>query len=116
MSVTMKNTELMLTERGLQPMQRVQTALDQKVVLNCDKYVPMRSGTLKKAIGTVYGSGKVQYNTPYARPNYYSNMGRGVSGTANGGFRGRLWFSRAKDRFKAAWLNLVRGLAGAKRR
>lgn len=110
----MNPTRKMLTDRQLLPMQRAQTALDQKVVLSCDKYVPMLSGVLKKAIGTVYGSGKIQYNTPYARQNYYSNAGRGNGGITRGGLRGRMWFSRAKTRYKEAWLMLVRGLSGGK--
>ena len=47
MRITMNPTRKMLTDRQLLPMQRVQT-LDQKVVLSCDKYVPMLSGVLKK--------------------------------------------------------------------
>ncbi len=111
MRITMNPTRKMLTDRQLLPMQRVQTALDQKVVLSCDKYVPMLSGVLKKAIGTVYGSGKIQYNTPYARQNYYSNAGRGNGGTTRGGLRGRMWFDRAKSRHKHEWEALVRGLS-----
>lgn len=92
---------------------KVQRYVDTAVVRYCDKYVPMRSGTLKKAIGTVYGSGKVRYNTPYAVENYYHNKGRGSGGTAYGGFRGRLWFERMKAAMGAALAESVRYVAKA---
>jgi hypothetical protein len=56
----------------------------------------MDTGTLKKAIGTVYGDGEVKYNTTYARRNYDLNRGMGNQGTARGGFRGAKWFERMK--------------------
>lgn len=92
---------------------KVQRYVDTAVVRYCDKYVPMRSGTLKKAIGTVYGSGKVRYNTPYAAENYYRNKGRGSGGTAYGGFRGRLWFERMKAAMGTALAESVRYVAKA---
>lgn len=85
-----------IKELGLQKGGRVQRYIDTVVVRLCDKYVPLRTGTLKKANGTVYGSGKVKYSTPYAKSNYYFNAGKGNGGTAHGGFRGRLWLERMK--------------------
>ena len=100
-------------ELELQKGGKVQRYVDTAVVRYCDKYVPMRSGTLKKAIGTVYGSGKVRYNTPYATENYYRNKGRGSGGTAYGGFRGRLWFERMKAAMGVALAESVRYVAKA---
>ena len=85
-----------ITELDLQKGGRVQRYIDTSTVKYCDKYTPVRGGTLKKALGTVYGSGKVKYNVPYAKFNYYFNKGRGDGGTAYGGFRGRLWWERMK--------------------
>lgn len=91
----------------------MQRYIDTAAVRYCDKYVPMRTGTLKKALGTVYGSGKVRYNTPYAAKNYYHNKGRGSGGTAYGGFRGRLWFERMKAAMGKVLAESVRYVAKA---
>ena len=40
-------------------------------------------------LGTVIGSGKIEYLAPYARKQYYEGKG-------DGGNRGRLWFERMK--------------------
>lgn len=109
MRIRINPTAQILAERGLERGGRVQTFVDTSVVRLSDKYVPMQSGTLKKAIGTVYGSGKVRYNTPYARKNYYESAGRGTQGTSFGGLRGRLWF----ERMKSVYLDTI--LAGARR-
>ncbi|MCM1024414.1 MAG: minor capsid protein [Prevotella sp.] len=102
-----------IRELGLQKGGKVQRYTDTAVVRHCDKYVPMRTGILKKANGTVYGSGKVKYNTPYAAENYYRNKGRGSGGTAYGGFRGRLWFERMKAAMGNALAESVRYAANA---
>lgn len=115
MKISMKPLKQLLKDRGLEPNGKVQRFIDTEVVRHNDKYVPMRSGTLKKAVGTVYGSGKVKYCTPYAKENYYNNAGSGKQGTKKGGLRGRLWF----ERMKAVSLNIildgVRKFSGAKR-
>lgn len=115
MRIRLNPTAQILANRGLQTGGRVQTYIDNEVVRLSDRYVPMRSGTLKKAIGTVYGSGEVKYNTPYANRNYYENRGRGTQGTSNGGLRGRLWFERMKAVFKDVILDGARRLSGARR-
>lgn len=102
-----------IRELGLQKGGKVQRFIDTSVVRYCDKYVPMRTGTLKKAPGTVYGSGKVKYSTPYAAQNYYFNKGRGSGGTTYGGFRGRLWLERMKAAMGGALAESIRYVAGA---
>lgn len=69
----------------------------------CDPYVPMQTGMLKKSgiLGTVIGSGIVEYTAPYARRQYYINGGNGLEGTSQGGKRGKLWFERMKANHKA---------------
>jgi hypothetical protein len=108
MRIRINPTAQILAERGLQRGGRVQTYIDNEVVRLSSKYVPMRTGTLKKAIGTVFGSGKVIYGTPYARKNYYENAGRGTNGTASGGLRGRMWFERMKSVYLERILNGAR--------
>lgn len=112
--IEMRPAEEILRARGIQRGGRVQKYIDGKVVSFCDKYVPFRSGLLKRAIGTVYGSGFVRYNTVYARQQYYGNSGRGLQGTARGGLRGRLWFERMKAVHKDDILRGAARIAGAR--
>ena len=79
-------------------MNAAQKVIDSEVLRRSDKYVPFRTGFLKKSgiLGTKIGSGEVIYNAPYADKNYYHNAGRGKQGTATGGLRGKFWFERMK--------------------
>lgn len=119
--VQMNPVEEMLKKRGIERGGEVQKYIDGKVVSLCDKYVPMLTGLLKRAVGTVYGSGYVRYSTPYAKRQYYSNSGhsrgaRAREGTAYGGLRGRLWFERMKAAHKDEILQGAAKMAGAKGR
>ena len=77
---------------------RVLATIDSEVLRRSDKYVPFRTGFLKKSgiLGTEIGNGEVIYNALYADKNYYHNAGRGKQGTALGGLRGKFWFERMK--------------------
>lgn len=92
------HTQEIIRRRGLDRGGRVQKFVDSEVVRYCDPLVPFRTGALKQSgiSGTAKGSGVVQYNSAYARKNYYDNSGHGIEGLANGGQRGRLWFYRMK--------------------
>ena len=96
--VSFKPIKTMLKDRGLDAGGRVQKIVDSEVLRRSDKYVPFRTGFLKKSgiLGTVIGSGEVIYNALYADKNYYHNAGRGKQGTALGGLRGKKWFERMK--------------------
>lgn len=118
--VQLRPTEELLKKRGIERGGEVQKYIDGKVVSLCDKYVPMLTGFLKRAVGTVYGSGFVRYNTPYAKRQYYNNSGRSRGarareGTAYGGLRGRYWFERMKAVHKEEILQGAAKMAGAKR-
>ncbi len=54
--------------------QQAQKFLDSEVLRDSGPYVPFRTGNLWRSgnTGTVIGSGKVEYNAPYARPMYYA--------------------------------------------
>ena len=73
---------------------RAQRFMDSECLRLMDPYVPMRTGALVKSgtLGTVIGSGKIQYIVPYARRQYYENKG-GSPGHPKGG---RLWCERMK--------------------
>lgn len=50
-----------------------QKFIDKEVLTRMKPYTPMRSGRLMQSatLGTVIGSGKIVYNCPYARYQYY---------------------------------------------
>lgn len=81
---------------------KAQKFIDSEVIRLSDPYVPFRTGMLKKSgiSGTVIGSGVVEYIAPYAKPQYYTNAGRGKEGmnktTGVKGLRGSYFFERMK--------------------
>ena len=115
---TIKSTEQLLRERGLNKGGKVQKFIDSEVIRCMDPFTPFRSGTLKKSatLGTVIGSGLIKYTAPYARKNYYENAGRGTEGTQNGGRRGRKWFERMKPVYLSTILSGAAKIAGARRK
>ena len=74
-----------------------QKSVDRNVLRFSDRFVPMDTGVLKKSgtLGTVIGSGLVQYVAPYAKKQYYHGREPGTSKT--GADRGRYWFERMKS-------------------
>lgn len=79
-----------------------QKFIDSEVLRLTDPYVPYRNGKLKESgtLGTVIGSGIVEYTAPYAKNQYYNNKGKGKGGlnASNGakGLRGSFFFERMK--------------------
>lgn len=114
--IQIKPTEELLKDRGLQRGGAVQKYVDSTVVRFCDKYCPFLSGMLKRAKGTVYGSGYVRYDEPYAKKQYYKSSGNGREGTRRGGLRGRKWFERMKAVYCEVILNNAAKIAKAKAR
>lgn len=76
---------------------RLQFAFSQKVADVVDKYVPLDSGQLKDSVNGAasdFKDGKLVYNTPYARRQYYLHeQGKGLHG--ENGLRGSYWGQRA---------------------
>lgn len=115
---TIKSTEQLLRERGLNKGGKVQKFIDSEVIRCMDPFTPFRNGFLKKSatLGTVIGSGIIKYVAPYARRNYYENAGRGTEGTQRDGRRGRKWFERMKPVYLGTILDGAAKLAGARRK
>ena len=103
-----------MKKRGLGKSGRVQQFVDSEVLKRCQDYVPMDSGELIRSgiRCTVVGSGRVKYDTPYARRWYYR------SARFNGApKRGNYWFERMKQEGgKAAILRGACAIAGGKAR
>lgn len=78
---------------------RKQMVVDNEVLRYCSPLVPLRTGMLEKSgtLGTVIGSGEVQYITPYARFQYYQT----AQSRSYASLRGGKWFERMKTAHKA---------------
>lgn len=97
-----------------QNIERAQKYLDSQVLKDTDKYVPMRTGNLAKSgiIGTVIGSGELEYAAPYARKVYYGvniNFSKSRHPLACAKF-----FEASKAVNKNAWIAEVRRIAGGR--
>ena len=87
---------------------KAQKFVDSECLRRCSPLVPLRTSMLIKSgqLGTVIGSGTIQYIAPYSRKQYYENRGTGE--------RGKLWFERMKAKDGAQILAGAKRLAGAK--
>ena len=77
---------------------KAQVFVDSEVLRYCSALIPFQTGMLDKSgkLGTVIGSGLVQYIAPYAAEQYY-NTATSRSYDAN---RGSKWFERMKVAYK----------------
>lgn len=72
----MKPTAEMLKSHGLGKYGEIQKFVDSECLRVMSPYTPMLSGMMEKSAtaGTVIGSGAIEYNSPYARFQYYGNV------------------------------------------
>lgn len=117
-TLQINSKEQILKDRGLNDNGSVQKFIDSTVLSLNEPFVPFDIGTLIKSgkLHTQIGSGKVIYNTPYARRWYYMPArfeGGSGSGTATIG-RGNYWFERMKAQYKDQILEGAKKIAGAK--
>lgn len=96
-----------MSKKIQQIMEKGQIILDTQVLKDSNHYAPMDEGTL---IGsgirfTQPGTGKIIWETPYARRLYYNpqyNFSRDSNPNAQG-----LWFEAAKSRHLKDWQRIV---------
>lgn len=76
--------------------QRAQYAFSQQVAKAVDPYVTFDTGTLKNSVNQAsdFKGGKLVYNTPYARKQYYLHA-QGTDLRGDAGLRGSYWGQRA---------------------
>jgi hypothetical protein len=77
-------------------LERAQKVIDSEVLRYSKDYTPMDTGMLIKSgtLGTIVGSGLVQWIAPYARKQYYdTTLNHSHSRTPQGGPK---WFERMK--------------------
>ena len=84
---------------------RKQEIIDSEVLRLCAPMVPKRTGALELSgtLGTVIGSGEVQYIAPYARAQYYNTSQTRSYDSRRGG----MWFERMKVANRAAIERLI---------
>lgn len=131
-----KAADLLLKERGLNQMGRVQMFIDSEVIRLMKPYTPSLTGVMSQDAviqGTVIGSGKIRYNSPYARFQYYGKVmiyePTGSTWAPRGGIKietdkelqynaskhpnaGKLWFERMKADKKEQILAGAKKVAG----
>ena len=85
-----------------------QKQLDEMVLSDSNKYVPVDTGTLKNSgiISTKFGSGVVRWRTRYARMQYFL-VNRKTTRNINP-HGGPFWFERAKKFRYEYWLRMTR--------
>jgi hypothetical protein len=88
--------------------------LDTQVLRLSDPLVPFDTGMLRKSgqLGTIVGSGMVEYLAPYARRQYYRpKQAEHEAGTSRGPF----WFERMKQIHRTHLIETAKRLAGRKK-
>jgi len=129
-----KGTDVILSERGLEPGGKVQKYIDDTVIDKMVPYTPRLNGSLSQDAprgGSKIGTGIIEYASPYARYQYYGKlMVSSITGSAwsrgekkvltdvdlkyNGApIRGAYWFERMKADHKDKILEGARKIAGA---
>lgn len=134
----MKATDILMKDRGLEPMGKVQKFIDQETIRLMAPYTPARDGFLERSatLGTKIGSGEINQIAPYARFQYYGKvMVSAITGspwasrgekkiltdkdlqydTSRHPLAGKMWFERMKADKKDEILEGARKVAGAKK-
>lgn len=85
-----------------------QMRLDNAILKDTDKYVPMLTGMLKLSgkLGTLIGQGRIRYVAPYSKSQYYKKR---KVGSSTGPLRGPFWFERSKADNKQKWIRTAKG-------
>lgn len=105
-------------QRWTKQYSEAQVFVDSEVLRLCEPYIPMKTSMLIKSgiLGTVVGSGLVQWIAPYAKFQYYGKVMIGETSRSayamkgekkvvtnknlvyhGGGIRGSFWFRRMKE-------------------
>lgn len=87
---------------------RAQAALDVQVIKDSNYFCPEDEGTLQASALTAsrIGQGHVEWNTPYAREQYYSKPNKSQDRNPHARMK---WFEVAKAQWLKHWLRLTQG-------
>lgn len=102
--VSMLPIKSMMGSRQLLEKQKVQIFIDNEVMRLSHPYIPFDTGMLARSSisSTNVGSGVVNWETPYARRQYYEHGEK------------KLWFERMKAQHKAQIVQGAARIAGGK--
>lgn len=104
MSVKLEfNTQAFLT-RYKPITERRQAALDIQVLKDSNFFIPKDEGTLEASGVIASGGGKITWNTPYARTQYYERPNKSLDTNPNARMK---WFEVAKSTWLNLWLKIV---------
>lgn len=97
-------------EKQTEQFSSVQKFIDSEVLRLDAPYTPFRTGTLMKSgqLGTVIGSGEVNYVAPYAAAQYYTT----AENRSYDAQRGAKWFERMKADHKSEIITGAKKKAG----
>lgn len=95
------NFKLKLNGVNPEKIHRTQVYIDSEILRYSDKYVPMKTGSLKRSgiTGTRVGTGVIKYTAPYAKRQYFAGKATGQRGRK---WVKRMWLSQGKDIIKNA--------------
>ena len=87
---------------------RVQKVLDLQVAKDSNYFCPEDTGTLQDSVllGSDFGSGKLIWNTEYAREQYYSRPNKSLDKNPNARMK---WFEEAKSIKLKEWVGIANG-------
>lgn len=92
--VNMDSTQKILLKRYLNKNGQAQVRFTKECAKAFNNYIPFKTGRLKDIMITLQAK-SITYSAPYAKRQYYTNLGNGTQGTNNGGLRGKYWDKRA---------------------
>lgn len=92
--VRMDDTQKILLRRYLNNNGQAQIRFTKECAKAFNNYIPFRTGRLKDMMITLQAK-SITYSAPYAKRNYYTNLGMGRGGESVGGKRGKFWDRRA---------------------
>ena len=86
--------------------EQVQPRLDTQILKDSNFYAPEDTGLLKSSgiTASKIGSGIIEWNTPYAREQYYGKPNKSKDKNPNARMK---WFEVAKKTFIKEWLKLA---------
>jgi hypothetical protein len=85
-------------------LEKAQYVFDSRVAFDSNKYAPDRSGDLITSVQPVQGKGTLEWNKPYARPQYYGFPNKSKDKNPNASMK---WFEVAKSKHLKEWEKLA---------
>ena len=82
----------------------VQQVLDERIAADSNYFCPKDTGGLQGSVLPVQGTGILEWNTPYAKAQYYGLPNKSTDSNPNASMK---WFESAKSRKLKEWVRLA---------